>query len=314
MMRREFLRAGAALATLPLAACAAGAAGAEAEAAFPPVGAFVESGGLRLHYVDEGAGPPIVLVHGASGNLRDWTFSMTARLRDRFRVLAFDRPGHGYSDRPARDGDDPVVQARLIADAAASLGATRALVVGHSWGGAVATAWAVERPEQVAGLAALAGVTYPWGGDGGLLYRLGAGWLGGAVNAIARAYVTGDRARAIVEDVFAPNEAPAGYADHIGVRLALRPDTFRWNAEDIDNLNGRLERLAPRYGELTMPVEAIHGDADDTVYADIHSRPLARDVANGRLTILPGVGHMPHHVREDQVVDACERLRAAAFG
>ena len=89
--------------------------------------------------------------------------------------------------------------------------------------------------------------------------------------------------------------------------LALRPDTFRWNAEDIDQLNENLGLQAPRYGELAMPIEVMHGDADKTVFDDVHSVPLARDVQNGRLTILPDVGHMPHHSHVDQVIAAIDR-------
>lgn len=313
MMRRKFIgSAAAALVAAPLAACSRGAGG--AETAYPPVGDFVTGDGLKLHYVDVGEGPTVVLVHGASGNLRDWTFSMVDRLSDRYRVIAFDRPGHGYSERHAERGEVPAVQARALAAGADALGVSHAIVVGHSWGGAVATAWALDRPDQVAGAAILAGATYPWGGDGGFLYRVGSGPLSGAVSAIARTYIGPERRRSVVADVFAPDPAPAGYAEHVGVDLALRSDTFRWNAEDIDNLNGHLGPQAARYGELAMPLEVLHGDADDTVFLDVHSRPLARDARNARLTVLPGVGHMPHHVREDQTVAAIDRLQSAAFG
>ncbi|MFV0475675.1 MAG: alpha/beta fold hydrolase, partial [Pikeienuella sp.] len=267
---------------------------------------------VRLHYVDLGEGPSRVLIHGASGTLRDWTFSLTERLGDRFRVIAIDRPGHGYSGRLARDGADPEAQARLFAAAAAALGAGRVLIAGHSWGGALAVAWALNRPDQVAGAAIIAGATQPWGGDGGLLYRLGAGPLSPAVGALARLYAGDGGAEGLIAGIFAPDPVPPGYADHIGVELALRPDTFRWNAEDIDRLNGHLARISPRYGELSTPMEIIHGDADEIVGLDIHSIPLSRTARNARLTVLKGVGHMPHHAREDEVIAALDRLAAAA--
>lgn len=313
MTRRGFLAGTAALTAL--GGCVSGATHARtAEEKYPPLGQFITVDGLKLHYVEEGDGPPIVLIHGANGNVRDWTFSMMRRISDDFRVIAIDRPGHGYSDRAPENGASPMVQAEIMAKAARQLGAERALIAGHSWGGAVATAWALRHPEQVAGASILAGATYPWGGDGGMLYSLGSGPLGGALGAAARVYVSGDRVKSLVSDVFAPNIMTPGYADYIGVELALRPDTFRWNAEDIDQLDANLKLQAPRYGELAMPIEVMHGDADRTVFDDIHSIPLARDVRNGALTIFPNVGHMPHHAREDEVVAGFYRLRDAAFG
>ncbi|MEL7462719.1 MAG: alpha/beta hydrolase [Pseudomonadota bacterium] len=313
MTRRGFLAGSAALTTLT--GCVSGETQAKtAEEKYPPLGQFITVDGIRMHYVEEGSGPPLVLIHGANGNVRDWTFSMMGRLSESFRVIAIDRPGHGYSRRAIENGADPMVQADLMAKAARRLGADRAIIAGHSWGGAVATAWAVAHPEQVAGASILAGATYPWGGDGGTLYALGAGPLGGLMGAAARSYVSGDRIGKLVDDVFAPDAMPAGYADYIGVELALRPHTFRWNAEDIDQLNDNLTRLAPRYGELAMPLEVVHGDADRTVFDDVHSIPLARDAQNASLTIFPGVGHMPHHARETEVIAGLFRLRDAAFG
>ncbi len=307
MTRRGFFTTAAAAGLL--SACTGGARHTDsAEEAYPPLGAFTTVDGIRMHYVDVGTGPAIVLVHGANGNLRDFTFSMVDRLKDRYRVIAIDRPGHGYSARPNSDGANPATQARLIAKTVDALGVDRCVIAGHSWGGAVVTAWALDRPEQVAGVAVLAGATYPWDGGPGLLYSLGSSPLGGAVNAIARSYVTGSRAERLVADVFAPNPMPAGYADYIGIELALRPDTFLWNAEDIKQLSGFLAQQAPRYGELAMPMEVIHGDADQTVYLDIHSVTLARDAQDAVLTVLGGVGHMPHHVEEDTTVAAIDKL------
>lgn len=316
MNRRRILKGIASAAALPFAGCARaeGAAGPrEIDPDYPPIGKFIEANGVRLHYVDEGEGPAIVLIHGAGGNLRDWTFSMTARLRDRFRVIAFDRPGHGYSGRIAKNGADPRAQALAIADATAALGVDRAIVAGHSWGGPLVLAWALQRPEQVAGVAVLAGATYPWGGDAGLLYTLGATQVSPAVSAVARLYVGLRSPESIIADIFAPNPVTPGYADYLGVELTTRTDTFLWNSQDLDDLNQNLVEMSPRYGEIAAPVEILHGGADDIVWLDVHSRPLSETVQRGRLTVLEGVGHMPHHVREDETILAFERLRAAGF-
>lgn len=307
MTRRRFFGAGAA--ALGLGACVGG----QAETRHPPVGGFVRVEGLRVHYVAEGEGPTVVLIHGASGNLRDFTFSMTDALTARgLRVVAFDRPGHGWSDRAPERGWSPAVQARVLRAAAAALGVERPVVAGHSWGGAAAMAWAVEDPDGVSAAVSIAGATYPWGGDAGLIYRLARRPVFSApARALVRAFVDPEDPGEVVARVFRPQPAPAGYAEHIGVGLALRPDAFRWNAEDLHYLNDELQALAPRYAGLPMPVEAIHGGADRTVWASVHAEPLARDAPQGRLTLLEGVGHMPHHVAEAAVV---ERIAAVALG
>ncbi len=315
MTRRRLITAAAGAAALGAATLAARAAsGPRAEETHPPVGRFVAVEGLRVHLTDEGAGPPVVLVHGASGNLRDWTFSMTGRLAAAgLRVIAVDRPGFGYSDRAPLRGWEPAVQARILRGAAAAVGAERPVVVGHSWGGAVAMAWAADAPAQVAGVAVLAGATHPWGGDAGLLYRLGAlPVLGPALGAAARLLIDTANPEPVLRRIFAPNPPPEGYGAHVGVGLALRPATFRANAEDLDNLNAALERQAPRYDGLPVPLEILHGLADSTVWASVHAEPLARAVPDARLTLLPGVGHMPHHAAEDAVAEAILRLAATA--
>jgi pimeloyl-ACP methyl ester carboxylesterase len=138
---------------------------AAAERAFPPEGQFVEvSGGRRVHAVVRGHGPDLVLLHGASGNTRDFTFSFVDRVSDRYRVIVFDRPGHGYTDRadPASYADSPAAQAAMLHEAAMALGAPRPIVLGHSYGGAVAMAWGLDH-----GPAVRAGLPSPRDGPGG---------------------------------------------------------------------------------------------------------------------------------------------------
>lgn len=173
-------------------------------------------------------------------------------------------------------------------------------------------AWAVETPGAVRGVVSLAGATYPWKGGVGLLYDLAAtDLLGPLIGGVARLVVDVDQPAAVVGRIFAPDAPPPGYPEYVGVSLALRSPAFRHNAEDLTHLNDELAQLAPRYRGLRVPVEAVHGGADETVWASVHSEPLTRDVAQGRLTLLPGVGHMPHHTDEDAVVAAILRLARA---
>ncbi|MEY8838497.1 alpha/beta fold hydrolase, partial [Cribrihabitans sp. XS_ASV171] len=113
-----------------------------ANAAYPPRGELLEIDGVQVHAVVMGAGPDVVLIHGSSGNARDMTFDLAPRLAERYRVIAFDRPGLGFTDRLHEAGATISEQAALLSRAAVALGAERPVVVGHSYGGAVALAWA----------------------------------------------------------------------------------------------------------------------------------------------------------------------------
>jgi pimeloyl-ACP methyl ester carboxylesterase len=140
-----------------------------AERDFPPLGRYVAVQGVRLHYVERGpavdspGAVPIVLIHGAFSALQDFSVTVLDDLAKTHRVLAFDRPGHGYSERPGPPWvGTPDLHAALIHEAVASLGVTHPLVVGFSWGGTVALAYALKHPNDTAGLVMLAAPSHPW--------------------------------------------------------------------------------------------------------------------------------------------------------
>lgn len=275
-----------------------------------PDGDFVTVEGLRLHYRIIGQGPKAVALHGASGNLREWRAGPAAALAGRATLLTIDRPGHGFSDRPA-GGEDIFVQARLLHQAAHALGFGGAPLIGHSMGGSVALAWAVQHPETVPGMLLISAPSQVWPGSTGLVYDLAATPVVGTllVNTLPR--LMGDKliSDALVR-IFAPQTAPEGYGEKVAARLALRPATAQANARDISRLKPRMRRMVPMYDRLTMPIEMIHGEADETVPLAIHSEPTAAQVPSARLTVLPGIGHMPHQVAPEAVLAALDRLLA----
>ncbi len=290
----------------------------KAAGAYPPEGRFLTIDGRRVHYVQVGSGPDVVLLHGASGNVRDFTLGFAGRLTDRYRVTIFDRPGLGYTDPdPAFTGafdaraEGPAAQAAFLHRAAEELGVTDEIVLGHSYGGAVAMAWAVEyRP---AAAVIVSGATQPWRGGLGPLYTLTGTSLGGAtVVPLISAFVPESLVRRAISAVFAPQDPPPGYAQEIGASLVLRAESFRTNAQQVKTLRQHLVDMAPRYPEIDFPVELVHGTADDVVPLEVHSGPLSRQVESARLTSLPGVGHMPHHVDPEAVVAAVDRAAARA--
>ena len=285
-----------------------------AEARFPPIGEFETVDGVRIHMLDSGRKDltPLVLIHGASGNLRDFGFGFTERLADRYRVIAVDRPGHGHSERGPGEAHRPDRQAFLLREAVAQRGARRAIVLGHSLGAAIALAWALDAPESVSGVVDLAGAAMPWPGGIDLQYRLADTPLLGRLTANAvSALVSEAYVEQQIAGIFAPQRPPEGYLEGVGAPLALRPDTFRFNGQDVRNLKPFLAEMSKNYPKLTAPLEILHGAADSIVPAQVHAQPLANLAPRARLSLLPGVGHMPHHAAGDLVAKAIDRIAAA---
>jgi pimeloyl-ACP methyl ester carboxylesterase len=288
---------------------------ARAEAAFPPEGQILQVDGHAVHAVVMGPddAPDLVLIHGASGNTRDMTFDLAPKLARKYRVIVFDRPGLGYTARINQTGATITEQAGLLQKAAAQLGADRPIVLGHSYGGAVALAWAVTQAQNISGLVMLAGAAKPWDTGLSTYYKvLSHAILGPLVIPFLTAFVDDSRVETAVGEIFEPQTAPDGYLHHIGAGLTLRRHSLRANALQRANLLAEVEAIHTRYGEIDLPVEILHGTVDTTVGLHIHAEPLAAQIEGAVLTPLPGIGHMPHHVVPDEVIAAIDRIAGRA--
>ncbi|MEL6690209.1 MAG: alpha/beta hydrolase [Pseudomonadota bacterium] len=290
-----------------------------AEEAFPPEGSFVEVNGVPVHYVQEGEGPDVILLHGAGGSTRDFTFDFVERLTDRYRVTVFDRPGLGYTGRPeaygvwSRDAETPREQARFLQEASDKLGIETPIVLGHSFGGAVAMAWALERPDDTGAIVMVGAVSNEWEGGVGQFYNVTASPAGGGiVIPLATAFVSEDYIENTLKAVFRPQPVPEGYAEHIGPRMSARRETARANGRQVHGLKPYIVEMVPHYGSLTLPIEIVHGDADDIVPLKVHSIPLSKQVPGAVLTVLEGIGHMPQHVAAEDTVAAVDRAASRA--
>ncbi|ACA19533.1 alpha/beta hydrolase fold [Methylobacterium sp. 4-46] len=295
----------------------------QVEARYPPAGRRVALAGGALAVLEAGPGEgrpsrgTVVLLHGASANGMDPMQAFGRRLAgDGFRVLAFDRPGFGWSDRIAGSAAaSPAVQARLIAEALGALAVGPATIVGHSWSGALAATLALDHPERVSGLVLLAPALYPWPGGAVPGY---AGWYrsvpGRALLALATHTVAAPLGLSYLDRfaaaVFRPDPLPPGYVDEARVPLVLRPATFLANLQDLDGLYGFLAAQSPRYPEIAVPTTIVAGDADPVVRTPVHAEPMARAVPGARLVVLPGIGHMLHYTATDAVVAEIEAVAA----
>jgi pimeloyl-ACP methyl ester carboxylesterase len=270
------------------------------EARFPPIGQYIWVDGARVHYHRTGQGPDIVLIHGASGNLREWEFGLRAALQNRFTVTAFDRPGHGYSDAIPL-GAHLAAQAAHLRKAAAALGITAPVLIGHSYGGSVALAWALQ--DAPVGMMLIAAPSLPWPGRLDPWYRITQTALGRAfATALAAALVPQAYVQQATNAVFAPQTPPKGYLARFGAMLTLRRATLMANTAQVNALKGDILAQMAGYSALDMPIALIHGDADTIVPLHIHAAKLAPQLPRAQLTMLHGAGHMPHHSHLDVIL------------
>jgi pimeloyl-ACP methyl ester carboxylesterase len=287
---------------------------AAAMAAYPPTGQFVTVNGIKIHYEMAGSGPDVILIHGALGNLRDMTFDLKKKLTERYRVIAFDRPGFGYSD-PLPGGEVSLdAQAQILQAAAKQIGITNPIVLGHSYGGAVAMDWALH-PDILppAAIVLVSAPTLPWPGKLDILYRVTGNPIGASlVVPLITAFVTDDYLHKSVTSIFAPSPVPAGYEKFVGSGLTLRRTSLATNGKQVNTLYDQVVAMAPLYPTLTLPVELVHGDADTSVPLTVHALPLSKILPNATLTVIPGAGHMPHHSNPDVIIAAIDRAAKRA--
>jgi pimeloyl-ACP methyl ester carboxylesterase len=272
------------------------------EQTYPPAGQLIVVDGLRLHHIDIGRGTPVVLMHGASTTLRDFTTSLAPPLARTHRVLAFDRPGYGYSERPGGEWPDPAVQARYLHAALGQLGVSRPLLVGHSWSGSLVMAYLLNYPGEAAGAVLLAGGTHPWQGGVAWTNTLGGIPLLGSLFAHTLLFPAGELVlERAIDNVFAPELPTPDYVMRTGVKLVLRPNNYLANAEDVRRLSDYLAGQSRGYARIREPVLLIHGTADDIVPAWNHTDRLLEVLPNVEVVRLEGVGHALHHTRTDRV-------------
>jgi pimeloyl-ACP methyl ester carboxylesterase len=263
------------------------------ETLLPPRGRFVDVPGARLHVREFGDGPPLLMVHGLAGQSSHYTYGIAGRLSDRFRVVAVDRPGSGFSTRLEGTPADLSTQAAALAALIDELGLGKPLVVGHSLGSAVALTLAAEHPDKVAGLALLAPLTHlvedvPPVFKGLTIASPGMRKLVAWTLAIPASI---SKSRATLEQVFGPEAVPKDFATRGGGLLSLRPSAFLSASSDLQALPERLPHLERRYGELRLPVAVLYGKDDRILDWKVNGQALVDKVPGARLELIEG-GHM----------------------
>lgn len=276
---------------------------------------LVDVGGYMMNSVlvessgDHHDFPPIVFIHGASANLRDPMVAMRNKLEGRAQLLFIDRPGHGRSQIGSKANILPDGQADAIAVVMEKRGIAKAIIVGHSYGGAIAAAFALRHPEKVAGLLFLSPAVYDWPGGVSWYYDAARVPVSGVLFSTLIAPPAGLLAIAgATKSVFAPNRVPENYIKKTNALQALRPLAFRHNALEVASLNDWAKVASRRYPTIKAKTIIITGDADGVVSPEIHSRQLANAIKDAQLFVVHNLGHKPDYIAGDLVVAAIEKL------
>jgi pimeloyl-ACP methyl ester carboxylesterase len=285
-----------------------------AERAYPASGRVLTLEGARVHHVEVGAPSAdrtvVVLIHGNPGSVRDFEPLIPALAASR-RVIAVDRPGHGYSERPEIDVASPGAQARRLHALLGELGVHRPILVGHSWGGAIALAYALDFPADVGGLVLLGTRAYPVDGPPDPLY------------ALLRRPVVGPLLRNTLVPIFGRRTLDARFTaaylpdsvqpEHLESARALwlRPGQLGATVWDTFLLQRDAPSMARRYSSIAIPVMILVGDGDSLLP---ESRQLSTQLPNAWIEVLPNTGHyLPRtHVAEIQRAIAVLEARMSA--
>ncbi|HEX8553594.1 MAG TPA: alpha/beta hydrolase [Sphingomonas sp.] len=283
-----------------------------AERAVPADGTIIDIDGAQIHYVDKGIGPAIVMIHGLGGQLRNFSYALTDYFPDR-RVILVDRPGSGYSH-----GDSGALgvgeQAAIIAKLIGRLGLDRPLIVGHSLGGAVALALALDHGAQVGACALIAPATQPKDVPPPGLEAIAAIARMPAAVRLPFAWTVATpmatlTAKQTAAAIFAPEAAPEDFGVRGGGVLGVRPNNISAAAHDIGDLGSLLKAMAPRYPSLTIPVGILYAAGDRVLDPKLHGEKTAAAIPGAWLEMIEG-GHMIPITQPERVAAFIRRVEA----
>ena len=265
----------------------------KAEQLLPPAGTFAKLGSTRLHYVDQGQGPAIVMIHGLCGNLHNFTYGVATPLAQNHRVICVDRPGCGYSKRSSYADASLEAQADTIVSLLDHLQIESAVFVGHSLGGAISLAAAQKHPDRVKALALIAPLTHlpdepspafkslevpsPW-------LRSILGWTLAIPGTLYRMSLS-------LKIIFGPERAPADFAIRGGGILSLKPQTFITASSDIQNASWSMPAIEAAYANMKTPVHVLFAHEDRILDCKQNGEDLTSRIPRTHLTLVSG-GHM----------------------
>ncbi|PAP95614.1 alpha/beta fold hydrolase [Mesorhizobium wenxiniae] len=286
---------------------------AAAERRNPPTGNFVEVDGVRLHYIEEGVGEPLVLLHGNGSMIQDFASSGLINMASkRYRVIAFDRPGFGHSKRPRSRIWTAEAQAELIEAALGKIGVSKAIVLGHSWGCSVAVALALKSPSLVAGLVLASGYYFPTvRADVVTMSGPAIPVFGDAIRYTLSPLLARLMWPLLTRKIFGPGPVPEKFEVGFPKEMTFRPSQIRASSAESALMVPGAFAARNHYAELKMPVAIVAGEEDRLINIDEQSARLHSELPNSTMHPVPGAGHMVHQTAPTAVMAAIEVAASA---
>ncbi len=280
-----------------------------AEQENPPEGKFIEVDGVRLHYTEKGEGEPLVLLHGNTTMGMDFTLSgLVDMAAQRYRVIVFDRPGYGYSERPRTRLWGAEEQASLLHGALQQIGAERSIVLGHSWGVLVAIALALNFPESVRSLVLTSGYYYPtMRPELPFTVQPAIPIIGDLMRYTSTPLMLRMAWPLMLKREF--NPAPVAESmKRFPAWMALRPSQLRASSAEMVLMYRDIAKLRKRYGDLQLPIVLAAGSEDRLVYRRKHSDRFHAELPHTDYRVIEGAGHMVHHIAPDRILEAIDSV------
>jgi len=283
------------------ATCVAIAEGGQCE---KPAEHSIDIENTRVRYVEAGAGPAVVLIHGNAGSVDDFDFERLGLLCRDHRVMAVDRPGHGKSARPNDADANLQYQTRVLHEALSRLGVTHPVLVGHSWGGSLALAYAVEYPLELSAIVLLAPAAYSDGGPDQFMRAVLKTPVVGDVSLTMGRVIFGEHLlKKELQKAFYPSSVPEEYLRQASSSW-LRHKQLRAILEDEYSLDKDLEKVSRHYSEISIPVVIVTGDHDKVVSAKHNAYRLKTSIAHSQLVELKNTGHQVPQTHPESIFNA----------